>query len=406
MNKIIALTIILILVGCSNMSDKEIISIEEGREFLNKADYEKAAEIAQANINTDKGKHLQGDLYFLQGKYREADEIYGKIDSNYEQVQRVLNNLASVNIHHLKDIGEAKKFASLIENETTSTVIINAIENPMTVESSGTFEVPMITDDPLYPYIPSISGKINGQDQVLTFDTGGNYILMTAKAAEELGIEYDKDRHVGGRQGAGTATIWAGVADSVTLGDDLTLNNVPVMILSEINVPLVFFGTNILKESLSTIDYPKEKFVFTTKDGEIQDHLEKYDGNKMDFVMWDDHYMMGKGKYNDKDVNMFFDSGLVVVGEIEGEVAQAWLTINEENAALLGIEEELESMQVTKTDDTLEFAGNINDNALVILSDSDFKFNDVKCDFLVSHGIIKKYAWTIDFENMVYMFKE
>lgn len=408
----------IILMGCYQlMSDKNNLdassdivvkpTVTEGRDSLKKADFGKASEIAQLNLDTDEGKHLQGDLYFLHGRYKEAVGIYEKISDDYGEYQKVLENLAKVYAYHLKDMAKSKEVALKLEKESPIRIFNDAMAVPMQVINKGTFEVPMDTDDPLNPYIPRVKGKINGQDQILTFDTGGNYLAMSAKAAEELGIEYDKSKSFSGKQGEGTADIWIGVADSLQLGDELTLRNVPVMVLSEINTEVVVFGSNIIKEFLTTIDYPNNKFVLTTKDDKalVQSHLDKYDGNKMDFIMWDDHYMMGKGKYNEENVNMFFDSGLVVVDAIDGVPSQAWLTINKENAQSLGIKGELQSMKVTKTDDKLEFAGLVNENALVTLSSQDFKFNDIKCDFLISHGIINKYAWTIDFDNMEYMFK-
>lgn len=418
MKKIIAIMLILlvglfVLAGYSHVKSniKSIdTSVENGREFLSKANYGKASEVAQANLDTDEGKHLQGDVYFLNGRYQEAVDIYGKISSNYDEKQKVLQNMASIYLYHLKDIKKAQAITVKLENETAVSIYADALSEPMEVVSKGTFEVPMLIDDPLNPYIPRVKGSINGQEQILTFDTGGNYLIMTAKTAKELGIEYDVTKSFEGQQGEGRSEIWVGVADSVQLGEELTLRNVPVGILSEMNVELIVFGTNILKEFVSTIDYPNDKFVFTTKDDKslVQKHLDQYQGNKMDFAMWDDHYMMGKGKYNGQNVNMFFDSGLVVVGVVDEQPAQAWLTINKENMELLGIKEKdsVKSMEVTQTKDTVEFAGHVNENALITLSALDFKFNDVKCDFLISHGIIKEYAWTIDFENMEYMFKE
>jgi hypothetical protein len=137
-------------------------------------------------------------------------------------------------------------------------------------------------------------------------------------------------------------------------------------------------------------------------------HQKKYAGNKMNFVMWSDHYMMGEGTYNGKRINMFFDSGLVVVGQANGAIAQSWLCLSKKSMKNLGIEERANTstMVVTATDDTLSFAGLDNEN--VVLSQSgtgDFSFGGIKCDLLVSHGVIKNYAWTLDFENMIYMFK-
>ena len=123
--------------------------------------------------------------------------------------------------------------------------------------------------------------------------------------------------------------------------------------------------------------------------------------------MHGDHFMMGKGRYNGKDVNMFWDSGLVVVGVVDGKPAQAWLNVNKEAMERLGIEEELNPTEVTATADTLEFAGMVNNNALICGKPGKaYDWGGIRSDLLVGYGIQKKYAWTIDFDNMTYMFKE
>jgi hypothetical protein len=74
----------------------------------------------------------------------------------------------------------------------------------------------------------------------------------------------------------------------------------------------------------------------------------------------------------------------------------------------LGIEEKdnTSTRAVTATNDVLNIAGMDNENVILSLSGSDdFSFGGIMCDLLVSHGVIKNYAWTIDFENMKYMFK-
>ena len=88
-------------------------------------------------------------------------------------------------------------------------------------------------------------------------------------------------------------------------------------------------------------------------------YQEKYAGNKMNFIMWGDHFMMGKGTYNGKRINMFFDSGLVVVGQANGAIAQSWLCLSKKSMENLGIEEKdnTSAMAVTATNDTLNFAG-------------------------------------------------
>ena len=52
----------------------------------------------------------------------------------------------------------------------------------------------------------------------------------------------------------------------------------------------------------------------------------------------------------------------------------------------------------------ISFAGNNHGNVLLSKSITEFEFGGVKCDLLISHGVIKNYAWTLDFEKMLYTF--
>ena len=317
-------------------------------------------------------------------------------------------NKLNIHLFHLKELDKAKALINRIKNKE-ATIYAASINKSMTLESSGTFTVPMLVSEPLNPFIPIVSAEINGKKQNIAFDTGGNFLVMSKAAAENMGISYDSNLFFTGKQGYSTSKMWVSVADELVLGTDIKLKNVPVTILEEMNTEIIIFGTSILKEFYSTIDYPNNQFVFTTKDkpGLIKTHQKKYAGNEMKFIMWGDHYMMGKGSYNGKRINMFFDSGLVVVGQANGVIAQSWLCLSKESMENLGIEEKdnTSTLAVTPTNDVLNFAGMDNENVVLSLSNREFSFGGIKCDLLVSHGIIKNYAWTIDFENMIYIYK-
>jgi len=383
-------------------------TIEEGWKFWSKAELEKAEKIAENYIDTDEGKHLKGNILQVKAKYSEAIEIYNGISSGYNEYEKVQINKLNIHLFHLKELDKAKALINRIKNKE-ATIYAASINKSMTLESSGTFTVPMLVSEPLNPFIPIVSAEINGKKQNIAFDTGGNFLVMSKAAAENMGISYDSNLFFTGKQGYSTSKMWVSVADEFVLGTDIKLKNVPVTILEEMNTEIIIFGTSILKEFYSTIDYPNNQFVFTTKDkpGLIKTHQKKYAGNEMKFIMWGDHYMMGKGSYNGKRINMFFDSGLVVVGQANSVIAQSWLCLSKESMENLGIEEKdnTSTTAVTATNDVLNFAGMDNENVLLSLSNREFSFGGIKCDLLVSHGIIKNYAWTIDFENMKYIYK-
>lgn len=384
-------------------------TLKQGWEHWSKAELEQAERIAQDHIETDGGKHLLGNILQVRGAYREAVELYDQITPGYQQFDQVQVSKLSINLFHLKELEQAKALATSLEDHPV-TVYAASLSQPMSVESSGSFTVPMLVNEPLNPYMPIVACRINGHERNMAFDTGGNYLILSRATARSLGIYLDTTMYFKGQQGFSTSRMWVGVADELVLGSDLVINNVPVTILEEMNTEIIIFGTNVLKEFLTTVDYPNNQFVFTTKDNTelMKAHRDQYTGNKMRFIMWGDHYMMGNGKYNGKRVNMFFDSGLVVVGEANGEVAQSWLCLSKKSMRKLGIKErrQTEALAVTATNDTLSFAGLNNEN--VVLSRSgigDLSFGGIQCDLLISHGLLKNYAWTIDFDNMEYMFR-
>ena len=384
-------------------------TIEEGWALWSKAELEKAEKIAEVYLDADEGKHLKGNILQVNGKYLEAIELYNSISSEYNEYEKVQISKLNIYLFHLKELDKAKALIDGIKKKD-ATIYAASINKPLTLECSGTFTVPMLVTEPLNPFIPIVSGEINGTKQNIAFDTGANFLVMSKAAAESMGISYNSSLFFIGKQGYSTSKMWVGVVDNLVLGKDVKLKNVPVTIMEEMNTEIIIFGTNILKEFYTTIDYPNNQFVFTTKDKPelVRAHQKRYAGNEMDFFMWSDHYMMGKGSYNDKRINMFFDSGLVVVGQANGAIAQSWLCLSKESMENLGIEEKdnTSTRAVTATNDVLNFAGIDNENVILSLSGIDeFSFGGIMCDLLVSHGVLKHYAWTIDFENMKYIFK-
>jgi len=384
-------------------------TIDEGWALWSKAELEKAEKIAETYIDTDEGKHLKGNILQVNGKYLKAIELYNSISSEYNEYEKVQISKMNIYLFHLKELDKAKALIDGINNKE-ATIYAASINKSITLECSGTFTVPMLVNEPLNPFIPIVSGEINGKKQNIAFDTGANFLVMSKAAAESMGISYNSSLFFIGKQGYSTSKMWVGVVDNLVLGKDVKLKNVPVTIMEEMNTEIIIFGTSILKEFYTTIDYPNNQFVFTTKDKPelLKTHQKRYAGNEMNFIMWSDHYMMGKGSYNDKRINMFFDTGLVVVGQANGAIAQSWLCLSKESMENLGIEEKdnTSTRAVTATNDVLNIAGIDNENVILSLSGIDnFSFGGIMCDLLVSHGVLKHYSWTIDFENMKYIFK-
>jgi len=167
-------------------------TIEEGWKFWSKAELEKAEKIAENYIDTDEGKHLKGNILQVKAKYSEAIEIYNGISSGYNEYEKVQINKLNIHLFHLKELDKAKALINRIKNKE-ATIYAASINKSMTLESSGTFTVPMLVSEPLNPFIPIVSAEINGKKQNIAFDTGGNFLVMSKAAAENMGISYDSN---------------------------------------------------------------------------------------------------------------------------------------------------------------------------------------------------------------------
>ena len=343
------------------------------------------------------------------GKYDEAINSYKQIIKEDNFADLANQELIDIYTHHKIDLGKAKSIIS--ENNYEGFYLANVLISPLSVQSKGRFEIPFDRRNKYHPYLPSITGSINGINSSLYFDTGANYLVMPVSFASTFKIEYDSTYYEFGQQGYSTSKIFYSTIDSLYLSIDLLLVNVPVILLEEMNTELVVFGTNIIKQFKTTIDYPNNKFILTNDLKLIQNKsMNEISGKfEMPFFLAGDHYMFGQGTLNNKEVNMFFDTGLVVVGQVDDKIEQSWFAVTDSEIQNFKPDYELLSKSVTDlitSNITLKFANHVNNNAIFSTSgERELIFEDIKCDLLISHGILSKYKWTIDFERMVYLFE-
>ena len=139
-------------------------TIEKGWKLWSKAELEKAEKIAESNIDTDEGKHLKGNILQANGKYLEAIEVYNGISSEYNEYEKVQISKLNIHLFHLKELDKAKTLINRIKNKE-ATIYAASINKTIALECSGTFTVPMLVNEPLNPFIPIVSGEINGKKQ-------------------------------------------------------------------------------------------------------------------------------------------------------------------------------------------------------------------------------------------------
>jgi predicted aspartyl protease len=156
---------------------------------------------------------------------------------------------------------------------------------------------------------------VNGGPEVdLLLDTGGAELILDESFARSGGIPvFGGERSVFG--GGKTATLTHAAVGSLALGD-LTIRNLPAHVIdlgqigSMLGVASLsgIVGTSLLYRFLATIDYPAEALVLRPRGASSPASAAIID---VPMLMADDHFLLAEGRLNDGPPTMLFvDSGL------------------------------------------------------------------------------------------------
>lgn len=355
--------------------------------------------------------HLQSLSLFVQGKYREALAALALMDTTYAKYSDASKAMVDAYIH----LNETKKAFELAKQLKLGNkdYYQKLAEKLFTCNANKTFIIPFNNDpnlEILSKYFPSITGKINGKEVNIGFDTGAPFLVVGRETAEKLGLALEfESTHM---HGSTPVKGWRCIANEMDLGDGLIFKNVPVVVMESLG-QMVIFGTNILEQFLATIDYPNSRFLLTPRNRKdlYPKHLALLPKRKerLPFYMWGDHYMFAKGSFNKiSELNFFFDSGLVALAEIDGELKQAPFTVSKEKLISWGFDEdELCKSRFFPTTYSLAVGGLVQKNTLIwydVNLEKDRSFGGVRIDGLISHAFLSKYSWTIDFDKHEYIF--
>lgn len=373
--------------------------------------YSMTGNILQNTPDNNEAKILQMKVLFVQGQYEKSLEVFYSLNSKFKKYSEA-TDLAAEAYLHLQDYENACNIAEKSKAFRPIYSIYKELKDrPFSIAADRTFIVPFL-DDPELPsnYWPGVNGTLNGKKASIRFDTGGGFLVLGKSAAEKYGIPLKyQDK---GMQGSSQVKMWHSLADSMTFEGGLTFINIPVMIMETLG-DYVIFGTNILEQFLTTVDYHNDRFIFTprSKSELLTEHYERFCENltTTPFYLWQDHYMIAKGKFADKDnLNLFFDSGVIALTEIDGKTEQASFTVSRET--LLKWRFDKSKMKQTTffpTASPLKVKGLIQPNTLIWYDHNLLKdriFGGIRIDGLISHGWLKNYSWTIDFDKMEYGF--
>lgn len=277
-------------------------------------------------------------------------------------------------------------------------------------------EVPFLVTDPL----PMMAVELNGVGLTSLVDTGADLFVVDAGIADSLGIEIVAEL-MGMFAGGMEAKVGLAIADSLRLGS-VVLHNVPVAVLPTAPMSIGghtvdgIVGTNLLRQFMSTIDYPGGRLVLRDPGGRSAESFYEEHGRniveEVPFYLASTHFMMAPGSLNGVEGLLFHvDSGLA------GEPS---FGTSEQTLRYVGIPvPDLET-------DGQEFRGGggmttsatfpVSQLGLGRLSQTDlvgaygatppqaYRMLGFINDGTISHGFLRSYAWTLDFSRMKMVF--
>lgn len=260
---------------------------------------------------------LAAELEYLVGNYTRAEDLFKSvIDSTpNEQVQRVTQIKLGFVYYQTNQYAKSRNLGKGIEHPLLDLIKSFQQESPNQIEWDGNTEtiVPFLMTDPL----PLIPVRIQGQPIYACIDTGGDSFVLDNKIAGSLGIEPISSM-TGSFGGGKQAEVGFSRAEHLQIGG-VTIKSVPLALLPTQRFSGLtggqytiggILGTRVLQQFLSTIDYVNGKLILRKKSASKLE-LEGKTVAEVPFFLAATHFMMAKGKLNDRDdLTFFIDSGL------------------------------------------------------------------------------------------------
>jgi tetratricopeptide (TPR) repeat protein len=283
-----------------------------------------------------------------------------------------------------------------------------------------TVNVPFIVTDPL----PLIELQIDGKPFYALIDTGGDSLLLDNEFANELGIA-----RIAARMGTFGGGLQAEIGFAV--GKHLNMGKISIPFFPTAILPTRRFspgfaegkytisailGTGVLKQFLSTIDYPNHCLTLRPRTAESMQALMLENTGRhiteVPFALHASHMMIAKGSINGvSDLSLFVDSGLD---------SPAAMTLPKQTLEVLKI-----PLPETRIEEgSVGGGGGIYPSGLYALDSiglgallqedktgeygsfaaQNYWGNGFILDGLISHQFLRHYSWTLDFDEMRFLF--
>jgi len=360
---------------------------------------------------------LAARLAYFTGDYGEAERLYGEILWRDPANPRAATGLVST-YYQTNAFARAAELPEAVRSgvklPTLDLMLAFGGEAPYRVAWAGEHEavVTFLATAPL----PVIEVTVAGRPLKAIIDTGADCFILDSGIAGELGVRPVASM-MGTFAGGMQAEVGFARVDSLALGG-VTLRSVPVSLLP--TTPLTLgeheiggiVGTAVLRQFLSTLDYPNGKLVLRERaPGAGEAFLAASEGRIADvvpFYLQGTHFILAHGSLNGRDGLLFHvDSGLAgeaAFGAPRQTLAYAGIPVPEvevrENTVGGG-----GGGFATGTFEIAELGlGRLTRRDLVgsygaLPPDSYWRLGFI-VDGLISHNFLREHAWTFDFDGM------
>ena len=355
--------------------------------------------LAQDAAN-QRARHLRILTSFLSGQFEESLADYEQLAADYSGRNESLVRLVLDAYLHLERYSDAARFARTVEvAEAERMWLDERAAHPPTVQLDGTTIVPFAAANFLGDLMPAVEVELNGIPLVAHLDTGGSFVTMAPDRARELGIE---TREMGtGVANNERTSLRRGLAETLILGD-AHFTNVQVTTVESLTGQLgslVILGTRILSNFLMTWDNERGRLILTERDDDtaraahLMEHTRGVEG--VHFYLHSGHYIWVNGSVMDREALMFLDTGLVTLdpsgqqpaGGIQASILDAWELAYADGftgpvlVSVGPVSREVSSFSVFPDRRNLP------------------RLENTGPDILLSHGFLKHFVWTLDFDD-------
>lgn len=351
------------------------------------------------------GPYEDGTRALVTGRLSEAQELLGAAVAERPDWGEACRALGLA-FYRANDFARAADaYARLPDMESVVAQLLSFGDETPYEHEPASAVLPFLLTDPL----PVVAIRVNGDEIFALIDTGGGQLILDSEFASQRGVtSFGETR---GTFGGGLhAPVGHGRVAGVGLGG-IELRHVPVHLLPTRRFSPItggryqldaILGTNVLAQFRSTLDYPG---------GELRlqpPRAERVEGVRVPFELHGDHYMIAAGSLNGTDgLRFFVDSGLAGGAFMCSErmLQKAGMAVPEarvQEASVGGGGGRFE----TGVFEIAELGlGPLRQHDLRGIYSPVFPAEGLAAvDGLISHGFLRHYRWTIDFEASLYLF--